>query len=56
MGKPENEEDFVLYTVDDDIKVYIDKKILEALDSGERVLKFVIPEYGWHYLTLIEVP
>jgi len=53
VGKPENEENFEVFTVDGDVKVYVKKELLEAIEPGEKVFRFLIPEYGWHYLVFL---
>ncbi|WP_162991103.1 hypothetical protein [Biomaibacter acetigenes] len=50
-GKPENEEGFTEFTVEDDIKIYVDNEVLNKLDPGAKELKFMVPEYGWQHLT-----
>lgn len=45
MGKPENEEEFILFQADD-IQVYLAREIWEKLEPGTKRLRFAIGGYG----------
>ena len=49
MGKPEDEQDYILF-VAEDIEVYLSKEIWEGLDPEARDLRFAIAGYGRFYL------
>ena len=49
MGKPESEQDYLRFMVED-IEVYLSKETWEELDPQATELRFAIPGYGRSYL------
>ncbi|HDQ72280.1 MAG TPA: hypothetical protein ENN19_09310 [Chloroflexi bacterium] len=54
MAEPDNPEDYVRFTIDDDLSAYVSRDLLEKQEPGTRKLRFYIGGHGGYWLELAE--